>query len=536
MAVARAAIAASAFRSVACGADTTAMSGRRAGAADGHGPGRTWRGLPAWQGYLLAAGVVAVAYYATGSDAARLVLYNGLGLSSVVATLVGVGRYRPRDRAPWLLFAAGRLSFVIADVIFYAYDNILHVERFPSVADGFYLACYPLLVAGLLLLIRRRSAGHDRAALVDAAIITTGVALLAWEFLIVPYVRDPALTLPERLVSIAYPLADILLLAVVVRLAVGAGSRPAAYRLLAASVIALLLVDAVYAWLSLTSGYHTGSPIDVGWMAFYALWGAAALHPSMTRLAVVAPLPPPTLGRWRLILLAGAALMAPTMLAVQAVRHQPIDVAVLVAGSAALFLLVVARVQGLVTLLAQALATVEHQARHDGLTGLANRAVFTERVDHALARTRHASGQVAVLFIDLDGFKQVNDTLGHAAGDQLLVQVAQRLRLSLRPGDTVARLGGDEFTIILDGVPERAAAGQIADRVLTALAQPFALDEARVTCGASIGIALTSGPLDQADSLLRRADHAMYTIKRAGKGQIAWADPTPVSDATAART
>ncbi len=481
----------------------------------------------------MAAGLVTVAYYLTGSDVAQLVLYNGLGLSSVVVMVVGLRRYRPHDWAPWLLFAAGRLSFVTADVIFYVYDNIQHAQRFPSAADVFYLACYPLLIAGLLLLVRRRSPGHDRAALVDAAIVTTGVTLLTWVFLIVPYVRGPDLTLPERVVSIAYPLADLGLLAVVVRLAVGAGIRSVAYRLLAASVLALVVVDACYAWLNLTSGYHTGSPIDVGWMAFYALWGAAALHPSMTQLATPAPLPPPTLGRWRLALLAGAGLMAPAVLALEASRHQLIDVPVLLAGSAVLFLLVLARVQGLVKALATALATVAHQARHDGLTGLANRAVFTERVEYALARTRHAPGQVAVLYVDLDGFKQVNDTLGHVAGDQLLAQLAQRLQTSLRPGDTVARLGGDEFAIVLDGVPEPAVASQIAKRVLAALGEPLQLDTRPVTCGASIGIATTSGPLDQADSLLRRADHAMYTVKRAGKGHIAWADPDPLADPAA---
>jgi diguanylate cyclase (GGDEF)-like protein len=513
------------------------MSSRRPTAARiGRTAGARWRPV-AWQGYLLAAAVVVAAYYAIRSDLARLVLYNGLGLSSVAAMLVGLRRYRPEHRGPWLLFATGRLSFVIADVIFYTYDNVLHVERFPSVADAFYLGCYPLLIAGLLLLIRRRSAGHDGAALIDAAIIAIGVALLTWVFLIVPYVRDASLTLPARAVSIAYPLADVLLLAVVVRLAVGAGARPPAYRLLAGSVVALLVVDAAYAWLNLTSGYHTGSPIDVGWMAFYALWGAAALHPSMARLATAAPLPPPTLGRGRLVLLAGAALMAPAVLAIEAARHQPIDVPVLVVGSGALFLLVVGRMHGLVKLLGATLATVEHQARHDGLTGLANRALCTDRVAHALARTRHAQGQVAVLYVDLDGFKQVNDTLGHAAGDQLLVQAARRLDACVRPGDTAARLGGDEFAIVLDGLAEPAVATQVAGRVLATLSEPFDLPAHPIRSGASIGIASTSGPLEQADTLLRRADHAMYAAKRSGKGRVAWYDrERPASDPTAAAT
>jgi diguanylate cyclase (GGDEF)-like protein len=225
------------------------------------------------------------------------------------------------------------------------------------------------------------------------------------------------------------------------------------------------------------------------------------------------------------VLLAGAALMAPAVLAVEAIRGQPIDVPVLVAGSAVLFLLVLARVQTLVTLLADALATVEHQARHDGLTGLANRALFRDRVDLALARTRHAPGQVAVLFVDLDGFKTVNDSLGHAAGDELLVEAAGRLAGCVRPGDTAARLGGDEFAVVLDGVPEPAVATQVAHRVLAALDEPFDLGAASVTCGATLGIAATSGPLDQADTLLHNADRAMYAAKRIGKGLPVWYDP-----------
>jgi diguanylate cyclase (GGDEF)-like protein len=226
--------------------------------------------------------------------------------------------------------------------------------------------------------------------------------------------------------------------------------------------------------------------------------------------------------------------MAPAVLAVEAVRRQPIDVPVLVAGSAVLFLLVLARVQGLVTQLADALATVEHQARHDGLTGLANRALFRDRVDLALARTRHAPGQVAVLFVDLDGFKTVNDTLGHAAGDQLLVEAARRLASCVRPGDTAARLGGDEFAVVLDGVPEPATATQVAHRVLAALDQPFDLHATPVTCGASLGIAATSSPLDQADTLLRNADRAMYAAKRIGKGRLVWHDPDAPAATSAA--
>ena len=166
---------------------------------------------------------------------------------------------------------------------------------------------------------------------------------------------------------------------------------------------------------------------------------------------------------------------------------------------------------------------LQHEAFHDPLTGLANRALFTDRVTHALIRTRrNTTERLAVLFVDLDEFKLVNDSLGHAAGDELLTAVAERIRACLRRQDTAARLGGDEFGILLeDGDHELAA--EIATRILDALRQPFALDARQLFVQASIGVALSgerSGPPpESADELLRNADAAMYTAKSRGKGR-----------------
>ena len=166
---------------------------------------------------------------------------------------------------------------------------------------------------------------------------------------------------------------------------------------------------------------------------------------------------------------------------------------------------------------------LQHEAFHDTLTGLANRALFTDRVTHALTRTRRsASERLAVLFVDLDEFKLVNDSLGHAAGDELLTAVAERIRACLRRQDTAARLGGDEFGILLEEA-DRALPAEIAERILDALRQPFALDARQLFVQASIGVAL-SGERDAtspetADELLRNADAAMYTAKSRGKGR-----------------
>jgi diguanylate cyclase (GGDEF)-like protein/PAS domain S-box-containing protein len=168
---------------------------------------------------------------------------------------------------------------------------------------------------------------------------------------------------------------------------------------------------------------------------------------------------------------------------------------------------------------------LQHEAFHDPLTGLANRALFADRVTHALARSaRHPQDRLAVLFLDLDDFKVVNDSLGHAAGDELLSAVAERIRACLRRQDTPARLGGDEFGILVEETDEDAA-GQVAERILAALRQPFALDSRQLFAQASIGIALGSGNRpagdgDTAEDLLRNADAAMYTAKSRGKGRF----------------
>ncbi len=165
---------------------------------------------------------------------------------------------------------------------------------------------------------------------------------------------------------------------------------------------------------------------------------------------------------------------------------------------------------------------LQHQAFHDSLTGLANRALFADRLAHAMARQR-ARRSLAVVFLDLDDFKTVNDSLGHAAGDQLLTAVAERLRGVMRPEDTVARFGGDEFAILLEET-NRESARRVAERVLAALRSPFDLQGKQVFARGSAGVAVTQSGTSPED-LLRHADLAMYTAKARGKGRIEFFEP-----------
>ena len=304
----------------------------------------------AWLLYLAFGACGGVCYYFVPPFAKSGPFFNVLGISSVIAILVGVRLNRPERRLPWLLFAAGQALFIGGDVITYNYPKLFgHDIPFPSIGDVFYLGVYPCLIAGILIMIRRRDPGGDRESLIDSLIIAIGLGLLSWTFLMAPYAHDHTLPTPVKLVSMAYPLMDALLLGVTVRLAVGAGKREPAFYLLAAGVGALLVTDAAYGLIQLSGViYQNGGPLEAGWLAFYLLWGAAALHRSMGSVSEASPERTSRFPRGRLALLAGASLIAPAVQAIQVARGETIETPVVVGASVAIFLLVVVRMSGMV--------------------------------------------------------------------------------------------------------------------------------------------------------------------------------------------
>jgi diguanylate cyclase (GGDEF)-like protein len=181
-------------------------------------------------------------------------------------------------------------------------------------------------------------------------------------------------------------------------------------------------------------------------------------------------------------------------------------------------------------LLRDAEAKLRHQAFHDGLTQLANRALFADRVAHSLERHARDPQHLAVLFLDLDGFKLVNDTLGHDAGDELLVTIAHRIRACLRPGDTAARLGGDEFAVLLEDLVGEGQADAIAERLRVALSEPIAVRDREFVVRASIGVAQPEAASDP-ESLLRQADLAMYAGKSRGGDRVERFEPEMLTNA-----
>jgi signal transduction histidine kinase len=364
--------------------------------------------ITAWRGFL-AAGLVATAGYyllpdTEGVAAASSALYH---YAAAVAVVVGIRLRRPADPWPWYLIGTALLAFGTGDAI-------QLTSPVTNLSDLCFLAAYLALTVALLRLVRARSRGRDVPALLDALVVSTGLGVVAWQFLMLPYARDPSLSLDQKLTSIVLPLADVVLLAVLVRLWSGGGQRPAAYWLLGLAVVALLAADAAFGVVILRGPFSPGGPIDAGYSLFLVGCGAAALHPSMARLAEAGPPVAARRPRARLALLGAAAVLAPGVQMVEWLRGRPIEVPVVAAGSILMFLLIVARTQGLTREV-----TVQDERRR--LLGRVLQATEDERTRIAHDLHDGPVQQLAVLNYDVyRARKRLTDLLGQVTGDALM--------------------------------------------------------------------------------------------------------------------
>jgi diguanylate cyclase (GGDEF)-like protein len=478
--------------------------------------------------YFVAAGLAAcVGYLLLPRGLFADAVYVAIGLAGVVAIVAGVRINRPVRTRAWYLMAVGQATWVIGDIVLSWDSDVLGNDRFPSPADPFYLLAYPVLTAGLLLLAQGRRRWGDRSGLLDTLIVTVGLGLLSWVLLARPtaesYREDSA---AAAAVALAYPVGDILLLAMLILFLTTPGAWTRSLRLLLAAVALLIAADTASLALDLVT-FDSSKPLDILWLTSYVFWGAAALHPSMYALSKPGETLPVRFTRARLAALTLAVLIAPATLAVQQLLGLPLDVWAVVIGSVLTFVLVVARMNlSIDQILAanrqreQLQEDLAHQAAHDSLTGLPNRAQAMRLIQGALSRAQRSGAIIGLLFIDLDGFKRVNDTLGHAAGDEVLREAAQRMVRSVRGGDTVARLGGDEFVVLLEPLDEQASAVSVADRLMAEVSSPIPLASGRsVRVGASIGVALSQDGTTDPDLLLNEADVAVYRAKAGGRGR-----------------
>ncbi|MFG1990515.1 putative bifunctional diguanylate cyclase/phosphodiesterase [Actinoplanes sp. NPDC048988] len=701
-----------------------------------------------------------------------------IGYSSAAMVLLGAWLNRPQHRLPWYLIAAALAFFTTGDTWYNLIVAVGRTPRFPGLADLFYLLVYPLLTAGFLLFVRYRGTGSNRAALLDSLVPTVGLGLLSWVYWIAPFTRSHDLSLMEKLVSIGYPLGDVLALAMTLRMLTGPGRRPRALTAIGVAIVGLLVSDIFYGQSQLNSAWTLGGPVDFGWIVFYAVMGLTALMPSMRELSQEQPPQASSdMGTRRIVWMAAAALIAPVVLCIEwlhgreieAARQGVVDAPVIAAAAALMFLLVLARVNGLAgaqrqarareralrqagamlfsaateqdaaravrdavatlmpegkpyrlsltgdagdvehvpglrlitadslpagvpshgfdhflyatmplpgtgrlgagllggdgTVLREVLPSFEayltqievvmqrigltgevnrreseayfrtlvqnatdvilivgeddliryaspsaaavlghpdlegtplsaliavshheamreilgglrdgqseldapdlavlradgsliqvectgrdlrddptvrgvvltvrdvterrrlekelsHLAFHDGLTGLANRVLFRNRLDEAFAAAAESGLTVGVLFVDLDDFKEVNDTLGHAVGDELLVAVGRRIDEIVGTSGTAARMGGDEFAVLVADDAEAVAA-----RLVEALAVPVEVGDGLggthiVSGAASVGVAVNDAA-ESPTELLRHADLALYQAKGSDKG------------------
>ena len=724
----------------------------------------------------------------------HLLFWPPIGLGAVVATVLGIRCHRPDRPAAWYLMAAALGCFILGDTTYRFLTEVLDYRSpFPSVADVPYLLTYPLFAAALYLFVRGGARTRDAASLIDALLITIALGLLSWVYLIQPYFHANGLTVLQRVVSVSYPLGDVLVLSMLTRLVIGGGLRVVSTRLLVIGASGLLAADVCYGWIQLNrvGTWQVGGPIDLGWAAFYVAWGAAALHPSMRQVDRSRGRVSGRMSRLRVASLVVASLIPPAVLLVQSIDKPHGDGVTIAVFSAVLFGLVTARMSGIIaghlqsvsrervlrscgdslvaahelpdvyqaalaavwalrpgsqeatqtslylagpegvvcvastsarigsapdvaqwtaaqhggslapdgrssvtplrregavtgmllvgtqhpltwdehgaltTLASQLALAVEsvrraddlrqrqsdahfrglirnasdiilvvdrnglityaapslgralgrpvdsvlgkplsgllheddvaaalavlqeltaqrrnsravadwrlrradgqylsfevlsnnllhdpsvagivltmrdvserraleqeltHQAFHDGLTGLPNRVLFLNRTEQALDRAARDGKLIAIVTLDVDSLKDINDTRGHAAGDELLIAIARRLKGNLRAGATLARFGGDEFAILVEDIEGVEAADAFTRRLLTPFDRPFALLGEKVRATASVGVVVTAGTEGDLDvsGLLRCADLALYAAKERGKGQMVRYDP-----------
>ncbi|SDR81549.1 diguanylate cyclase (GGDEF) domain-containing protein [Friedmanniella luteola] len=460
------------------------------------------------------------------AGAARDVIYVGVGVLGTVGVLVGIRLHQPQRRRAWFALAASQLAWVLADLVGTVQDAVAPTDAFPTAADVLYLAGYPLLGLCLFLLTKGRRPRRDVEGALDSLTVAVGLYLLCWVLLARPTLDESADSWLAAAVAAAYPLLDITIIAMLVALIITPGTHTAALRMIVIAIGLVIIADTAATALGLLSLGSTG-PIDFIWLLSYLLIGAAALHPSMRTLSAVAPPGRPVFSRRRQISTAAAVLVAPGTLAVQHLLDVPPDIWAVVIASVVMFLLVVARMNVAIHQIGtadrrrdEAQAELAHQAAHDSLTGLPNRAQSLELLEGTLSRAQRSGAMIGLLFVDLDGFKAVNDTFGHSAGDDVLRTVGRRMQTVVRGGDVVGRLGGDEFVVLLEPVVDEESAVAVGERLIAEVSAPIRLSNGEdVTVGASVGVAISQDARTDADALLVEADTAAYRAKNRGRGR-----------------
>jgi diguanylate cyclase (GGDEF)-like protein len=458
--------------------------------------------------------LLTVAYCLVDSSVFRSSAFLLIGLSCVGAWTAGVLLHvAPADRQPWWWATATTVLF-LAGLLLRAATPMTGAASYPP--DVLTLAGYACLVRALVLWLRS-GASQQRLELLDAALVGLGACLVTWVLQVVPALQHDNET-ARNVLNAVYPVTDIVVLTLCVRMALTRGTRYPAFWLFVLSMAALLTGDVVY---TMSSALDSAPPplADAPFLIAFGAFAAAGLHPSTRRLSTPALAPSQEWSRWRLLVM-GVALFAPTILAAAVPAEGVADRVVRVVLVAALTGVVLRRLVQTINTYAAGEHAARDLAYRDQLTGLANREALHDRLRDELPRAASVGAPVSVLFLDLDGFKLVNDSYGHAVGDELLIAAARRISEQLRDRDFVARVGGDEFVAVAHH-PETAGAEGLALRLIEVFEAPFELSVGPMFVSVSVGISRFN-PADSvadAESLIREADTAMYQAKSTGRNR-----------------
>ncbi|MBF6336944.1 GGDEF domain-containing protein [Nocardia abscessus] len=462
-----------------------------------------------WHAVLLGGSGAAIAVHlALDSQLVAFVTMVVIVGETLAMIAVGLHTHRPAHPLPWYLLSGSAVLFAVGTTLRDIGDHAVH-----PLDDAFTLLGYLGVGLAALFWLWPRQVHGDYDLLLDSALIGLGALLASWTFLISPILQSTDAGL-DVLVAATYPVLDALLLTLVAHSMATSTRAETSLWLLHAGLIAVLLGDLGYSLETAGATAFGREVLLAPLLAAYATVGVAALHPTMAALGTPRRIHPHH-SRQRASLIAIALIVASLVPVVGSSLH-PLDRVVVSSLFALLLIGMLVRSERAIVRSARSERRAQYQADHDMLTGLLNRSALLRALRQ---RGRQWTEQpICLLFIDLDGFKRVNDSYGHAVGDELIATAAARIRRVVRPEDVVSRYGGDEFVVL--AALARPEAAVLAERLLGAFVRPFGLSAGEIPITASVGVACVGPRSSDPDmhSLLRDADAAMYHAKHDALG------------------
>lgn len=481
----------------------------------------------AWVVLLAAGGVLVAAEGLAAPGPLRDTLYVATVLLVLSGLLVGIWLHRPVRRAAWVLLALGLALWMTGDVLWGALGTVAGPQAPRLPVDALYLAGYVPLVAGLWQLTPRRSQTRNVIAVLDALIVTTAVAAVLWVTVVEPTWIQPGGSAADRVVGVLFPVGDAFVLAYLIHLLLSSRRRDAPLRLLTAGFVTVLLGDAVLQVLRMqVDSWAEVRVLDSVWLVSYLLCAAAALHPDMAGVGTRVTTGSDNGSSARVAYLAAATLLLPAILLVESARGLPVHGMTVGLFSVVVIGLLAARLALMVRRMEEQAGHLLRLADTDFLTGLLNRRRLVHHLSRLTGQLRRHEREdaAALLVVGLSRFTEVNETLGHRIGDDLLRVVAARLSEHRCQDAVLARLGGDVFGVLLPSARTEDDALRCARQIVELLRRPFLVSDLGVDLEGGVGVVLT--PQDGLDPavLLHQADVAM-AVARGRPDRVARYDP-----------